>query len=235
MFLAWTCFAAMGNGDARDMPGAAISTPRRQRDRVGAMFRYLLRLPDGVPNDPAGFVSAIPNWAVGEVITLGAGQQLRVLANRDGDRRRTDRRGLQRRVHRRARVAVAPAERVSASAEATRCLPLRGNPPPRSRNAKGDLMRSTGTYESSFWPAHDVRPRGGPAPYGCLSASRPRGLRRKPRALEEPPGGGRARAYAPFDSCTTHAYAQGPEGETSPSQSVRRRARRVAVLSDFPR
>jgi hypothetical protein len=44
------------------------------------MLRYLLFLPDGEPNDPAVFVTAVPNWSVGETITLGAGEQLRVVA-----------------------------------------------------------------------------------------------------------------------------------------------------------
>ena len=44
------------------------------------LFCFLLVLPDGEPNDPASFVSAIPNWSVGEVITLGRGEQLRILA-----------------------------------------------------------------------------------------------------------------------------------------------------------
>ena len=43
------------------------------------MFRYLLQLPDGEPNDPAVLVSAIPNWSVGEVITFGRGEQARIL------------------------------------------------------------------------------------------------------------------------------------------------------------
>jgi hypothetical protein len=30
--------------------------------------------------DPAAFVTAVPNWSEGELITLGAGEQLRILA-----------------------------------------------------------------------------------------------------------------------------------------------------------
>ena len=44
------------------------------------MFCYLLVLPDGVPNDPASFLTAVPNWSVGETIVLGEGEQLRILA-----------------------------------------------------------------------------------------------------------------------------------------------------------
>jgi hypothetical protein len=44
------------------------------------MFTYLLCLTDGDPDDPASLVSAIPNWAVGEVITLGAAEQRRICA-----------------------------------------------------------------------------------------------------------------------------------------------------------
>lgn len=43
------------------------------------MFRHLLVLPDGEPNDPPTFLTAIPNWSVGEIITLGDGEQLRVV------------------------------------------------------------------------------------------------------------------------------------------------------------
>jgi hypothetical protein len=44
------------------------------------VFRYVLMLPDDEPYDPAVFLTAVPNWSVGELITLGAGEQLRVLA-----------------------------------------------------------------------------------------------------------------------------------------------------------
>ncbi len=43
-------------------------------------FKFLLARPAGSPNDPAVFVTAVPNWSDGEVITLGAGEQLRVVA-----------------------------------------------------------------------------------------------------------------------------------------------------------
>jgi hypothetical protein len=43
------------------------------------MFPHLLLLADGEPNDPAVFVTAIPNWSVGEVITVGNGAKLRVV------------------------------------------------------------------------------------------------------------------------------------------------------------
>jgi hypothetical protein len=43
-------------------------------------FKFLLRLPDGEPHDPAVFVTAAPNWSVGEVITFSNGEQARVIA-----------------------------------------------------------------------------------------------------------------------------------------------------------
>ena len=47
------------------------------------MFRHILVLPDGQPNDPAVFVTAIPNWSIGEVITLGDGEKVRVVGIAD--------------------------------------------------------------------------------------------------------------------------------------------------------
>jgi len=44
------------------------------------MFRFLLKLPDGQPPDPAMLVTAVPNWSVGDVITVGRENQLRVIA-----------------------------------------------------------------------------------------------------------------------------------------------------------
>ena len=43
------------------------------------MFRYLLVLDNDEPNDPASWVTAVPNWSVGETITLGEGGRLRIL------------------------------------------------------------------------------------------------------------------------------------------------------------
>jgi hypothetical protein len=43
------------------------------------MFRHLLLLADGEPNDPAVFVTAVPHWSVGDVITAGNGEKLRVV------------------------------------------------------------------------------------------------------------------------------------------------------------
>jgi hypothetical protein len=42
-------------------------------------FKYLLVTPDGEPHNPAAFVTAIPNWKTGEVLTLGDGQRLRIV------------------------------------------------------------------------------------------------------------------------------------------------------------
>lgn len=47
--------------------------------RSTSVFRYLLFLPDGEPNDPAVLVTAIPNWSVEEIITMGTGDRLRVI------------------------------------------------------------------------------------------------------------------------------------------------------------
>jgi hypothetical protein len=44
------------------------------------VFKFLLRLEDGDPNDPAVFVSVVPNWTVGETFLLGAGERLRIVA-----------------------------------------------------------------------------------------------------------------------------------------------------------
>ncbi len=62
----------------------ADSTQSGDPERAGTgddvlVFRYLLVLPDDEPNDPASFVTAVPNWSVGETITLGEGEQLRIL------------------------------------------------------------------------------------------------------------------------------------------------------------
>jgi hypothetical protein len=43
------------------------------------VFKFLLRLQDGEPNDPAVYVSAVPNYAVGETFLLGKGHRLRIL------------------------------------------------------------------------------------------------------------------------------------------------------------
>ena len=44
------------------------------------MFRFLLRLENGEPNDPAVYVSAVPKYAVGETFLLGPDERLRTLA-----------------------------------------------------------------------------------------------------------------------------------------------------------
>jgi len=43
------------------------------------MFKFLLVTADGEPHDPVVFVTAIPNWKVGDVLMLGDGQRLRIL------------------------------------------------------------------------------------------------------------------------------------------------------------
>jgi hypothetical protein len=43
------------------------------------VFRNLLVLPDGEINDPAVFLTPVPNYDVGEVFMLGDGKQLRIV------------------------------------------------------------------------------------------------------------------------------------------------------------
>ena len=44
-----------------------------------AVFRNVLVLPDGEMNDPAVFITPVPNYDVGETFMLGDGEQLRIL------------------------------------------------------------------------------------------------------------------------------------------------------------
>ena len=44
------------------------------------VFRYLLQLRDGEPNDPAVFRTPTPIWNVDDVITSSTGDRLRVVA-----------------------------------------------------------------------------------------------------------------------------------------------------------
>ncbi len=46
---------------------------------MGVGFKVLLVLPDDEPHDPAAFVTAVPNWTVGETILLAPGERLRIL------------------------------------------------------------------------------------------------------------------------------------------------------------
>jgi hypothetical protein len=45
-----------------------------------AVFKYLLALQEGQPPDPAVFVTAVPNWAIGEMFMVGGGKQFRIVA-----------------------------------------------------------------------------------------------------------------------------------------------------------
>ena len=56
------------------------SEPDGSLARLAADVRHLLVLPDGEPNDPVVFLTAVPNWSIGEVITLGDGEQFRIVA-----------------------------------------------------------------------------------------------------------------------------------------------------------
>jgi hypothetical protein len=44
------------------------------------MFKFLLKLENGEPPDPAVFVTVIPSWSVGETFLVTAHQRLRILA-----------------------------------------------------------------------------------------------------------------------------------------------------------
>jgi hypothetical protein len=44
------------------------------------VFRFLLKLEDGEPTDPAVFVTAVPNWTVDETFSTGRGEEWRILA-----------------------------------------------------------------------------------------------------------------------------------------------------------
>jgi hypothetical protein len=48
-------------------------------------FLFRLETKDGVPAEPPTFQSAIPGWAAGDAITLGAGRRLVVLAVRENE------------------------------------------------------------------------------------------------------------------------------------------------------
>jgi hypothetical protein len=49
-------------------------------DDCGAVFRFLLQLTNGEPNDPPALVTAVPNWTVGETFMDGLGGRFRILA-----------------------------------------------------------------------------------------------------------------------------------------------------------
>ncbi len=65
---------------ARNAKSASKESISDASEIITALFRYLLRLPDGEPPDPAMLVTAVPNWSVGDVITVGRNNQLRVVA-----------------------------------------------------------------------------------------------------------------------------------------------------------
>ena len=47
---------------------------------IRSVFRFLLRLEDGEPYDPAVFVTVVPSWSVGETFLVTADQRLRIVA-----------------------------------------------------------------------------------------------------------------------------------------------------------
>jgi hypothetical protein len=44
------------------------------------VFRFLLKVEDGEPNDPALFMTAVPDWIEGREFLLGGYERLRILA-----------------------------------------------------------------------------------------------------------------------------------------------------------
>jgi hypothetical protein len=58
--------------------GESIDGARASGDR--SVFRFLLKLEDGEPYDPAVFVTVIPSWTAGEEFLVTAHQRLRILA-----------------------------------------------------------------------------------------------------------------------------------------------------------
>jgi hypothetical protein len=50
------------------------------RVKIRLVFRFLLKLEDGDPNDPAVLVTAVPNWTVGETFSTDRGREWRILA-----------------------------------------------------------------------------------------------------------------------------------------------------------
>jgi hypothetical protein len=48
-----------------------------------AVFKYLLMLPDGQPPDPAAFVTAVPNWSVGEEFMVARLKRFRIIGIND--------------------------------------------------------------------------------------------------------------------------------------------------------
>ena len=58
----------------RARPSGATCDDRR------TVFRFLLKLEDGEPYDPAAFVTVIPSWSVGETFLVTAHQRLRIIA-----------------------------------------------------------------------------------------------------------------------------------------------------------
>jgi hypothetical protein len=53
-----------------------VDAPCEDRD----LFKFLLRLEDGKPPDPAVLVTAVPNWTIGETFSTGRGHEWRILA-----------------------------------------------------------------------------------------------------------------------------------------------------------
>ena len=56
-------------------PASSISVSIGPMRRFPSMFRFLLKLEDGDPNDPAVLVTAVPNWTVGETFSTGRGHE----------------------------------------------------------------------------------------------------------------------------------------------------------------
>jgi hypothetical protein len=69
------------------------------------VFKFLLRLENGEPSDPAVLVAAVPNWTVGETFSTGRGDEWRILAIDTDIDDELVARGFKRRVHCRTDLA----------------------------------------------------------------------------------------------------------------------------------
>jgi len=48
------------------------------------LFRFFLVDERGEPLDPVTFITAVPNWGVGETLSLGSGESLRIVGIQTG-------------------------------------------------------------------------------------------------------------------------------------------------------
>jgi hypothetical protein len=65
------------------------------------VFKFFLVDERGDVHDPAGFLTAVPNWSVGETFSIGSGESFRILEIKTEIAGRAPRRRPRRRVRRR--------------------------------------------------------------------------------------------------------------------------------------